>query len=444
MAEAVVLPKQGNSVESCLIMSWKKRVGEPVASGDLLVEVETDKAIVQIDSPAEGTLLARFFEEGDDVPVMTPIAVIGEQGEDVAPFRPQMPSPKSAPASPPPPAPAPTPIQSQPAPAAPAAPSDGQVFISPRARLLADRYGVNLRTVRPTGPEGRIIERDVQAVIEATPQMTPAARAKAVQEQLAVPQNGSGIGGRITTQDLHPAPAAAPDGPALLAEVPVRGIRKTIAERMHASLQQTAQVTLNTSADARALQAYRARLKHSDEALHLRRVSLNDLLMFAVARVLLEHPNLNATLENDIIRQHSAVHLGFAVDTPRGLLVPVVRDAHRLSLKALSDETTRLQVAIKAGTIAPGDLQGGTFTVSNLGALGIESFTPIINLPQVAILGVGRIDLRPVQIDAAIDFIPHLALSLTIDHQAVDGAPGARFLRALVHALENIDLWLAR
>lgn len=465
MAEAVILPKQGNSVESCLIMAWKKQVGEAVQQGDVLVEVETDKAVVEVPSPADGTLLAQFFAAGDEVPVMTTIAVVGAAGEDAGGFAPGRAQPmqdaptsqgERAEARPDAAASQVAPRRTTPPASAPAA---GPLFVSPRARALAERYGVDLRTVTPSGPDGRVIERDVQAVLAAQQPLTPAARERAAQGDVVVPAKGSGIGGRVTVADLQAAPPEAPTQPASAeaaepepepdaadyTEIPVRGIRKTIAERMLASTQQTASVTLNTSADARALQAYRQRLKHSDSRLGLQHITLNDLLMFAVSRVLLDYPNVNATYAEGVIRQYSAVHLGFAVDTERGLLTPVIRNAHTLSLRALAEESSRLQHAIKGNKITPDELSGATFTVSNLGSLGIETFNPIINPPQVAILGVGSINLKPVQHNGGdVQFIPHLHLSLTIDHRMIDGAPGARFLRAVTQALENIDLWLAR
>jgi pyruvate dehydrogenase E2 component (dihydrolipoamide acetyltransferase) len=217
-------------------------------------------------------------------------------------------------------------------------------------------------------------------------------------------------------------------------------VRKIVAERMLHSLQSTAQLTLTASADARALLAYRERLKTSTPEHGLNSVSINDLVLFAVARALLAHPDLNATFDGAAITRHRRAHLAFAVDTPRGLLVPVIRDAGALSLKALSAEAKRLIRACVDGTVAPDALNGGTFTVSNLGALGIETFTPVLNPPQVGILGVGGIALKPTQDGASVAFHPHLALSLTINHQVIDGAPAARFLQTLTRLLADIDL----
>jgi pyruvate dehydrogenase E2 component (dihydrolipoamide acetyltransferase) len=225
--------------------------------------------------------------------------------------------------------------------------------------------------------------------------------------------------------------------------LPLKGTRKVIAARMLESMQTTAQLTLNTAADARALLAYRERLKASPEALGLQKVTINDLILFVTARTLLQFPELNTLFQGDTITRHKSVHLGFAVDTPRGLIVPVIRSAHRLSLRQLAAEARRLSQACLDSTVKPDEISGGTFTVTNLGSLGIESFTPILNPPQVAILGVSAITLRPVEVEGSVTFVKHLGLSLTINHQVVDGAPAARFLQALTGNLTNLDIMLA-
>ena len=426
MSNAVLLPKAGNSVESCLLVAWKKAVGDPVALGDALCEIETDKATMEVESTATGILLAQLFAVGADVPVMTPIALIGEAGES-AEFG----------------------VRSAESPAA----------ISPRARNLATQIGLDPARLTGSGPGGRIIERDVLAaqvnvssvISPAVPEvkLTPVAKAMVTQGGYLPPEQGTGPGGRVMARDLapraaEPTPAqAAP--PAEATRTPLAGIRKTIAERMRHSLQSTAQLTMQATADARALQAYRKRLKASPAELGLQGITLNDLVLFAVARTLLRFPPFNAQLSEGVISQFADVHLGFACDTPRGLLVPVICNAQRLSLKQLAEEGKRLAAACQAGTIKPDELTGGSFTVTNLGGLGIESFTPILNAPQVAILGVGNIQLKPMQDEDsdAVSFIPHIGLSLTVDHQAVDGGPAARFLQALTQSIAQIDLLLA-
>mgnify|MGYP005836787581 CR=1 FL=1 len=445
MATPVVMPKLGNSVESSIIVGWKKRVGEAVNVGETLLEVETDKATVDVEAPTSGTLLAVFFDAGADVPVMTTIAAIGQPGEDVSDIAPSgtVTAPattQSAQAS-----------EQRTAPET-AAPSSAHASssaavgaVSPRARSLAAEKGVALGGIAGTGPGGRIIERDIHAALLRQPKLTPVAERMVAQGGFIVPESAPGR--KITTRDLMPtsqpqtAERAAPQGDVQI--FPLKGVRKVIATRMLASLQTTAQLTMNAYADARALRALRARLKASQQSLALNAVTINDLVMFAVARTLPGFPAVNTHLRDDALHQFSSVHLGFAVDTPKGLIVPVIHNAHLLSLRDLSSEAARLARAAQEGSIKPDELEGGTFTVSNLGGFGVDTFTPVLNPPQVGILGVGGIALRAVEAGDDIAHIPHIALSLTIDHRAVDGAPGARFLQALASALANIDVLLA-
>ena len=240
------------------------------------------------------------------------------------------------------------------------------------------------------------------------------------------------------------AALAAPAGaeyPGASTSAPLKGVRKVVAKRMMESLTTTAQLTLNTTANAAGILAMRKKVKNADESLGLNKITLNDLVCFAVSRTLLKYPVFNAHLEDGVLTEFEQVHLGFACDTPRGLLVPVIRSAQALGLKAFSDEAKRLAGGAIDGSLSPDFLSGGTFTVSNIGSFGIETFTPVINLPQTAILGVGAITPRPtVTADGSIGVEQRLTLSLTIDHQVIDGADGARFLRDLVAAIENIDV----
>jgi pyruvate dehydrogenase E2 component (dihydrolipoamide acetyltransferase) len=214
-------------------------------------------------------------------------------------------------------------------------------------------------------------------------------------------------------------------------EIPVRGIRKLVAERMHASLQNTAQLTHNTSADARSVLDYRRKCKAAPEDAGVGGISINDIVLHATVKTLAEFPELNAHWLGDRIIRFENVHLGLAVDTERGLMVPVIRHANLMSLAQLSLEAKRLAAACMNGNVDPDALRGGTFTVTNLGALGIESFTPVLNAPEVGILGVCAIQPKPVISDSEVGFVPHMGLSLTFDHCAVDGAPAARFLASL-------------
>jgi pyruvate dehydrogenase E2 component (dihydrolipoamide acetyltransferase) len=457
MATVVVMPKQGQSVESCIIVGWKKAVGDRVTAGEILGEVETDKALLEVECPVSGTLLALFFEVGDEVPVLTNIAVIGEPGEDVDRFRPdgarsspdveesRVPSGRESVAEP-------VGRKAVVATSATAtqAQAASQIGISPRARNLAQRQGLDMATVQlqGTGPAGRIIERDVAAVLAEMPKMTPLAKSMVAHGDYRLPPGGSGVSGRVMAGDLtslspQPASPEAAAGEDEVTVIPLKGVRNVIATRMLASLQTTAQLTLNASADASAMLAYRQRLKASSEALDLKEVTINGLILFAVSRILPQYPELNARFADNSISQHKNVHLGVAVDTPRGLMVPVIRQANTLSLKQISQEAKRLAAACLQGTILPDELTGGTFTVTNLGVFGIESFTPVLNVPEVGILGVGNINLKPVEVDGEVQFRPHIGLSLTINHQVVDGAPSARFLQAFSQGLTELELLLA-
>ncbi len=464
MATPAIIPKLGNTVESCIIVEWKKAVGDPIAEGESLVDVETDKAVMEVPSPASGTVLAHFYAPGDLVPVLETIAVIGEAGEDWSAFRPEGVDKETSRQVDWDVAAAGKLVDPEPAAESPHLVVPGAAPISPRARSLAQREGLDVASLAGSGPGGRIIERDVQAALASRPKFSPVAQAKLAEGGFVAPEKGSGPGGRVMTRDLKPMEAEGrqvdkeqvdketrerketrEEASGEAEVVKVTGVRKVIAERMLASLQTTAQLTLNASADARGLQALRARFKGSDPAFGLQGVTINDLLLLAVARTLPEHPDLNAHFQGDTLRRYRHVQLGLAVDTPAGLMVPVIRNADRLSLRQISQEAKRLVAACQ------------TFTVTNLGGLGIESFTPVLNPPEVAILGVSNINLKPVlrgdasaalsmtrdETAADVAFVPHIGLSLTINHQVVDGAPAARFLQALARNLAEIDLLLA-
>lgn len=430
MAEAVVMPKLGNTVESAVILGWHVAVGAEVNAGDLLCEIETDKATLEIESTASGILLAQLCAVGDEVPVLSAIALVGSvgsEGESIAEFARE--------------------TQSQPPASAMGRnealkPVDhvekNLVKISPRTRNLAQRNGIDYERIDGSGPGGRIIERDIEAALRELPaKVTPVAQAMLDSGDFQLTEGHPG-GRRVSKADLTPV-----ERERAAKAIPLAGLRKTIARRLRESLATTAQLTLNATADARALQAYRRRLKTSEAGLGLAAVSINDLLLFAVARTLPNFPALNALFEHETIVQLDSVHLGLAVDSDRGLMAPVLRNAESLSLKQISAEARRLAEACRAGSIQPDELSGGSFTVSNLGVLGIESFTPILNPPQVGLLGVGSINLKPVQQDGEVAFVPHIGLSLTINHQVVDGAPAARFLQKLGANLAQIDLLVA-
>lgn len=453
MATPVVMPRQGNTVETCTIVEWHKKLGDSVSKGEILFTYETDKATFECESPAAGTLLEIFCGTDEDIPVLNTVAAIGAPGEDVSSLKPTgsasattAPAPTtsevSAPANP-----APAPVGTQPLVPQVVPTTSKDSPVSPRARMTAREKGVEATVLAGTGPGGRVIERDVLNALANGQGLTKTAAAAAGQG-MAVPAQGTGIGGRIRLADLTATPGAGATIAAPAAdefvEKSMSKMRTLIADRMSDSLASTAQLTMTASADATRLMAYRKQVKAHGAELGLNNITINDLVAFALTRVLPRFPELNSIVSGTSVRQYNRVHLALAVDTPRGLMVPVVRCADLLSLNDLTAAFKTCAGQCNDGSINPDQLNGGTFTMSNLGAFGIESFTPIINAPQAAILGVNTISPRPVAgEDGALKLVPHIGLSLTIDHRVVDGAPAARFLKDLCSALTNFDLTLS-
>jgi len=396
MATPVELPKSGNTVEECVIGRWVKQAGDAVSAGDVLAEVETDKATFEITAPVGGTLLATFFPEGALVPVFTTVCVIGEPGEAVASPEPVAPTAVSA--SPQPLAPtARASHTASPEPPSQSARASGH--LSPRARRFAAERGFELTAIVGSGPGGRVLEQDVRTAYES-------ARAAAA----------------------TPVTSARPSA-----------LHDVIADQRRESPAMTGQYTLHASADARQLLAIRACAKETARTVGAPNISINALVTFCTIRALLDMPDLNAELIDNTIVRHRAIHVGFACDTPHGLLVPVVRDAQELSIAGLARRMTQLAKSALDGTISPEALSGGTFTISNLGDVGVEWLTPVVNPPQVAILGVGAIHVKPVRTGGGVDFIDAIALSLTCDQRAIDGRLAGRFLRTLAEKIEQIE-----
>jgi pyruvate dehydrogenase E2 component (dihydrolipoamide acetyltransferase) len=451
MATPVIMPRQGQTVESCIITQWHKKVGEKVAVGDILFSYETDKAAFDETSTVGGIMLAQFFEEGADVPVLTNVCVIGEQGEDASAFAPEgyagtatKPSATQAGAAGVDATTAPTAPNaadvSTPAQSAPAGiqvvdgVSDSRLRISPRARALAERAGIDYSQAQPTGPRGRIIERDIVSLIASPAKAVLAvAGGKADEAPAKVPAAEQA---KVTVQPVAVSAKSDYDS------VPLTNIRKRIAEAMHRSLSTTAQLTIHSSFDATEILAYRKVLKASSNSA-AQSITLTDIVLYAVARTLINHRPLNAHLVDDKMLLFRHVNLGVAVDTERGLMVPTIFEADQKSLSQISAEAKRLAEECRSGSINPDALQGGTFTVTNLGSLGVEYFTPVLNPPQTAILGVNTIVQRVKQTEDGVAYYPAMGLSLTFDHRAVDGAPAARFLKELVSNLEHFSVLLA-
>lgn len=424
MAEAIIMPRQGQSVESCIITQWDKKEGDHVEAGDILFSYETDKASFDEEAKVSGTLLKILAQEGDDVPVLEYVAVIGDPGEDISEFlkKEEAPASEAAPSA----SVQDTPqIPESPVPSGSSVDGD-RLKISPRAKALAEEQGIDASQAAATGPNGRIIERDVRSLIASGATISSGQKPESV-SPAAVPHAASAEQGAFT-------------------DTKISNVRKVIAKAMHRSLSEMAQLTMTASFDATDILAYRKRLKADAEELGLANITLNDVVLFAVSRVLPDYPDLNAQYleEEGVIRVFSHVHLGMAVDTPRGLLVPTVSGADQMSLNGIAARAKDLAKQAQAGSISPDLLSGASFSVTNLGAFGVESFTPVINPPQVAILGVNTIETRVRDIDGTAVPYPSMGLSLTIDHRAVDGAPAARFLQALCKALTNFTVLLAK
>jgi pyruvate dehydrogenase E2 component (dihydrolipoamide acetyltransferase) len=445
MITQVILPKLGQTMEEGVIVDWVKKEGDPVARGDVLFTVESDKAVLEVEATARGYLRKILVPAGQTVPVLTVVAIITREADEdiseyqaasgqVATRRGKQVAGLSS-----------MDVATEPRTSEPAT---GRIFASPRARKAAREEGVNLALVTGSGPKGRVVEKDVLEYVASQPKATPvAAKIAAAAGVDLTTVSGTGVRGRIMRADVEKAIAASLPSPVettAIEGVPMAGVRRIIAERMAASHRATARVTLVTEADATEFVKARETLKSTVAEEWGFAPGYNDVLALIVARALREFPYMNARLSDDgeIIERLAVVNLGIAVDTERGLLVPVIRDADQKGLHALGTEFRALVERARVGKSLPDDLTGGTFTITNLGMYDIDAFTPIINLPEAAILGAGQIQPKAVVRDGQIVAREMWTLSLTFDHRLVDGAPAARFLQRLKQFVENPYLLL--
>ena len=406
MATPVIMPKQGQSVETCIISKWFKKTGDSVSAGDILFSYETDKASFDLESAEDGTLLEIFFPDGSEVPVLENVAVIGKSGESTDQFRPGGAAKTTAVT----PAARHEEKSSDQEPAAEissSANTDSRIRISPRAKRIAQSRGIILNDLRGSGPNGRIIIRDLENLV-------------------------SGAASASKT----PVPAGAE-----YTEQALSNVRKLIAKAMHSSLQNSAQLTHHMSADVRRLLEARRKTKEDIKNGSVKQdITINDMVCWCVIRALQKMPEINSHLLGDKIRNFKAVHLGIAVDTQRGLIVPAVKNADSMDITTLSRELKAAADSCRKGSINPELIQStsATFTVSNLGNYGVEMFTPVINLPQAGILGVCTIINRPADLgNNTFGFVPYIGLSLTYDHRAIDGGPATMFLKEIKDQIEN-------
>ena len=443
MATKIIMPQAGQDIEEGRVVKWLKSEGDTVKKGEPICEVETEKVVFEIESPGDGVLYKIIVPDDQKVKIFDTIGILAdpnekvdvgaflgeekseEKGVDVSDIRKRLGKTEVV--------------------------DTGKIRISGRARKLAEEKGVDISTIEGTGPQGRIVEKDVlqaaEGVEEARVKISPVARKMAEDHGIHVDKlKGTGPGGRIVKEDVlqalqdasekkaAPAPAK---GPRMIKEViPIRGVRRVIFERMHESLQQTAQLTITMEANAAELVRCRKLLGEGPEEERIR-VSYNAFLLKILASVLSEQPHINASVMDDEICLWESINLGVAVDVGEGLMVPVIRDADKKNVAVIQSELDDLVTKARSKKLVPDDLQGGTFTLTNLGFLDVEAFTPIINPPESAILGVGSIVEKAVVENGEVKAGLRMMLSLTFDHRIIDGIAGGRFLKRVKTYIEK-------
>ncbi len=452
MAEYFNLPMLGQTMEEGTITKWLKAEGDYIRRGDIIAEVMTDKANLEVDATFEGYLRKILAAEGETVPVNAPIAIISKTpDEDISSLltagAKSEPQPEAAQSG------APEPARTAPSAETAATAAAGErLFISPRARRLAQEKGVPLTSLagRGSGPQGRILERDVESVwqelMSAKPRVTPLAEKVAAEAGVDVAAvAGTGVGGRVTKEDVlrATAPSVATSAqPAVAQAVKLAGLRKLVAENVVKGFFSAPPVTLVVEVDMTDCVNLRQQLLPEVEKAYGTRLTYTDLIVKAVARALREHPMMNATLQDDQILIHTDINVGVAVAVEDGLLVPVLKNADRKTLGEISRELRELADRARAGKSTPDDLSGGTFTITNLGAYDVEIFNPVLVPGQTGILGVGRIAEKPAIREGQVVGRHLMNLCLTFDHRVLDGAPAARFLQRVKQLLESPMLLL--
>ena len=435
MAVNVTMPKWGLTMKNGKISKWFKSEGDSIQKGEPFFEVETEKITNVVEATAEGVVFQIVVSAGTTVPVGTIVAVIaasGEQPERIQGIQAgevtEVTEPSRGRAA---------------SPAAKAPAEKEFVPSSPAARRLAKELDVDLSVVKGTGPNGRITEADVKRFHEEgppTPTVTPLAAEMIRQEGLDTTAiKGSGEGGKITKEDvqryldLKKRPAAA----SRVQSIPFSGIRKSIAENMHASLHTTAQLTIFCEADVTEMIRFRDMVREEYKQDAAVKISNNDLIILAVSRALKRHPIMNSTLVGEEILVHDSVNMGIAVALPQGLIVPVLRDADRQGLLQIARQARELAARARDGSLTVDEVTGGTFTISNVSMFQVDGVTPILKSPETGILGIGRVKAKPAVYQGEIAIRSMMFVNLTFDHQVVDGAPAGEFLQTVVRYLEN-------
>ena len=447
MALKMVMPLLGQTMEEGTITKWLKQEGDTVTKGEPILEVMTDKANMEVEAPVSGVLRKILAQEEAIVPIKEPIAIIGTADE---PIEDLLSDTAAAPV-----AEAPAPKAEEPSvaavpevPAQPQAPLEGRVFISPRARNVAAEHDIDPSSLagKGTGPGGRIVEKDVLDYVASgqaeKPRITPLAGKVAADMGVSLSDVvPTGVTGRITRDDVMRS-VARPSAPSIGKVIPLTGMRKAVADNVARSARNAPHVTLVSEVDMTECANLRKQIVPDIEKSYGVKVSFTDLIVKAVAKAIDDFPIVNATLEDDKITIHDDINIGIAVALEGGLIVPVVKDVRFKTIGQISTEVKNLAQKAKSGGLTADEYTGGTFTISNLGTYGVDSFNPIINPPQVAILGVCRIVDKPVVVNGQIHVRSMMNLCLSFDHRAMDGAPAAEYLARLKQVLESPYLLL--
>ena len=439
MLQEVLLPRLGQTVEAAIVEDWKVKEGDVVKKGDILLEITTDKATLEVESFVQGTVLKIYASPGDEVPVEAVIAYVGDPDSDKAPDAPPTPvtvepaaaaAPQAAQAAPAAPAQAaPAPAAAAPAPVAPTRP--GRLLISPRAKKLAESEKVTPLAIKGTGPDSRIVEADVVAYAANVAELKVTPTAKEIAYQRGVDLLSIGTGGRITKEDVESArPLPAPSGTGGQI-VEMTAARRIIGERMSFSKREAPHFYLQMDIDMTESVAMREEMKAAGTKL-----SFNDFIIKAIAIGFDAVPMMNASWAGGNVAMYTTVDVALAVSIDDGLMVPVARGVERQSIPEIAAQTGELIQKARGKRLTPDEYEGGTITVSNLGMFGVTNFLPIINPGQASILGVGKIEDKPVVIDGEIIVRKMMAVTLAIDHRITDGATAAAFMQVMRDALE--------
>ncbi|WP_042146752.1 dihydrolipoamide acetyltransferase family protein [Paucisalibacillus sp. EB02] len=445
MAKEVFMPKLSSTMEVGTLLQWFKEEGDPVEVGEPIFEIMTDKINIEVEAYEEGVLLKKYFEEDDEVPVNTVIAYIGEEGEVVPAESPGISGEDSDPA-----AETDSAIGNSTVKVAgeteeaksEAVLENGKVRATPAARRVARENDIALNPVAGSGPKGRIHEQDViQAISDNAVLVTPLAEKIAKENDVDLGHViGTGARGKIEKADVLAfieAQKAPSSKPATGERVKLKGLRKAIADKMLESVRSIPHVTLTSDVDMTKAIELRKALLPIVESQTGYRLSYTEIIIKTVAHVLGNHPKVNAALIGNEIVYNNDVNIGLAVAVDNGLIVPSVKKANKKGLAELTEASKTLGRKARDNKLTPDEMQGSTFTISNLGMYAIDGFTPIINPPETAILGVGRIAEKPVVVNGQIEVRPMMVLSLSFDHRVIDGAPAAEFLTELKESLED-------